>query len=76
MKWLKDNGAPQDKVELRTLEVPAAGGPQAAVSCCASERLETNMQVGQQVSMQPAEQQQEQEQQQRLAGHACMLGYW
>eukprot|EP00882_Tetradesmus_deserticola_P007868 GHRQ01008282.1.p1 GENE.GHRQ01008282.1~~GHRQ01008282.1.p1 ORF type:complete len:243 (+),score=80.61 GHRQ01008282.1:315-1043(+) len=27
MKWLKDNGAPQDKVELRTLEVPAAGRP-------------------------------------------------
>lgn len=31
MKWLKDNGAPQDKVELRTLEVQAAGDPS---SCC------------------------------------------
>eukprot|EP00775_Hariotina_reticulata_P013147 gene13147-13277_t len=27
LKWLKDNGADQDKVELRTLEVPAAGRP-------------------------------------------------
>jgi hypothetical protein len=27
LKWLKDNGAEQEKVELRTLEVPAAGAP-------------------------------------------------
>jgi hypothetical protein len=25
LKWLKEKGAPQDKVELRTLDVPAAG---------------------------------------------------
>jgi len=25
LKWLRENGAAQDKVELRTLEVPAAG---------------------------------------------------
>jgi hypothetical protein len=34
MKWLKDNGAPQDKVELRTLEVPAAGTKQQQLLLC------------------------------------------
>jgi hypothetical protein len=34
MKWLKDNGAPQDKVELRTLEVQAAGEQQQSLPLC------------------------------------------
>jgi hypothetical protein len=25
LKWLKENGAPQDKVELKTMQVPEAG---------------------------------------------------
>lgn len=38
LKWLREQGAPQDKVELKTLDVPAAGvlviGP--CRCCCLS----------------------------------------